>query len=443
MPENAVSRAMLAGLLATLVFAAISAWAKFPFMADDFIFLRNAADPGNPYTLGDLGKFITRAPVYSVVTYAVFKTRIWEHTWALLYVFFFVHAFSLALIVEWFWRELGAGGSRVSRVGLAVLVALLPSNHEVLYWPLCMPYVLGSTFVALGLWARAPFVRGLWFLASFAVLETFVLATLALVLAPAVLLSARAAGPLETVTRTVRASWPVIATWAAALAVFFALRKLLAPVYGAWVYELTLEPSHFLRQSTQIFEMLFVTHFYRINWVSTFLELGAVALALRWLARGRDGEPVVRPRQAAWMPILLFASVANLVILSYYAPRAFYGGYLLRQALVAWILLLLWQTGPARLRRSVIGAIAVAYLAHSFVIFANKNKNARQMSERETRWIEQMKTCEAPCVIEAGNPAAGLKYDWILPEMFWDVYFEWLIHRHAPGKAIQFKTSRE
>lgn len=430
----------LAGLVATHLFFVLSFWLKFPFMADDFIFLRNAANPADPYTLSDLGKFITRAPIYSTITFAIFKSRIWEQTWALMYVFFFIHAFSVALIVQWFLRELAVAAPAKTVVAISALVALLPSNHEVLYWPLCTPYVLGGLFVALGLWARSAVARTFWFFAAFAVLEAFVLASLALAFAPTLLSSARAPGPLRALIAAVRSTSGRLAAWVAALTAFFIMRKTLTPVYGVWTYELALNPAHFGKQAYQILEMLFVTHFYRINWASTLLELGALAFIVTRLLRQRPRA--LLPAQAAWLPLLLFASVANLLILSYYAPRAFYGGYLLRQAVVAWLVLLFLQTGATRrARRAAVACIALAYLIHTGVILANKHKNASLMAAREARWEAEMRACQAPCVIEAGNPAEGLKYDWILPEMFWGVYFEWLAYRTVPGKTIEMKAT--
>src|SRR5688572_23361922 len=92
--------AFLMALIGSLIFTVLTIPFHFTLMADDYVFLAAARDSN--FGLQTFGHFVSRFPVWTLVTYMAFKNFVWENTWILMHLFFFLYAWSVAYLVLWF-----------------------------------------------------------------------------------------------------------------------------------------------------------------------------------------------------------------------------------------------------------------------------------------------------------------------------------------------------
>ena len=175
---------LVVGVLATLTFFLLTSSVDFTFLADDW---GHSAAARKPEPLFHLSWFLSRVPVWSIVTWALFRSLVLETTWAPMYLFFFLHAFGLALNAGWLRSHAQRAEPDSPRwvfVTAAVILSMSPITYEILYWPTCMAYTLGLLLLGLSLWASGATLRGLSLALSFLTHETFVLPALCLLAAP-------------------------------------------------------------------------------------------------------------------------------------------------------------------------------------------------------------------------------------------------------------------
>jgi len=341
---------------------------------------------------------------------------------------------AVGLIARWLMRELGSdiALSETNRLFVAVAVAVAafyPNVYEILYWPTCMPIVIGALFFALALFARTvPRVL----LATLACLtyETFLLPFIALLAMPALL-----APCVALRTRVVRL-WRHISSGVAAAALTVGVRLGLALAYGGgYDHRVTLGLKSVVTKLGHTVAQLFVVSFYGasadVPATLAFVTLVVATCVLAWHAR-------------RWQPLvalaLCIASTAVYWVLTYSAPRAIYGSQLVLGGLVVW--LVSEATRVARLPHALSGlavlAVFLAFFVHTLGVFGLKTHNAAVLTAREASLMRKIETCSLPCRIEYGDLRAGLLPDWVLPPEYWPSYLEWLRWRSAPGKVVEF-----
>ena len=424
---------LVAAIAATTVFVALTARVDFPFMADDYNHLA-AAYGADPFT-ERFARWLNRVPVWSLVTWILFDSRVLERTWAPMYLFFFCHAVGLALISRWLHRQLLAvpGDTEVPAQSLlfvssVAVLALYPSTYEILYWPTCMPYTVGTVLLGLGLWANHPTVRAALLALSFLTLETFVLPALVLLVAPVI-----AGGPREE-TRT---EWaPPVGVWAAALATTFAVRWAASLSLGTYHHVTSFEPRHMVDKMADAFKELFHVRFFAAdtNEIATAAQFGFLIVAV-WLAWKR-----VR-WNSIWLLVLCFVSTAAYWVLEYSAPRAIYGSQVLFLAVFVWLVQCAAREVWAR--RLVVGGLAVAFAGYLYQlssIYGIKSHNAEVLRGREAELVVMIRSCGSPCLIEFRPLDEGLQPDWVLPPDYWAPYLAYMKVKYGPEKEITFEA---
>ena len=427
---------LVAVLAATAVFGALTARVDFPFMADDYNHL--AAAHGADCFTERFARWLNRVPVWSLVTWILFDSRVLERTWAPMYLFFLCHAVGLALISRWLHRQL-LGVARETKapaqsllfVCSVAVLSVYPSTYEILYWPSCMPYTVGAVLLGFGLWANHPAVRTALLALSFLTLETFVLPALVLLMAPVIAADPREESPRE---------WaPPVGVWAMALATTFAVRWVASLSLGAYHHVTNLDPQYVMGRMGEAFKELFHVRFFAAdtNEIATAAQFGflIVAVCLAWQ----------RVRwNSVWLLVLCFVSTAAYWVLGYAAPRAIYGSQVLFLAVFVWLVLSTAREVWAR--RLVMGGLAVAFAGYLYqlsFIYGIKSHNAEVLLGREAELAVRIRSCGSPCLIEFRPLHEGLETDWVLPPDYWVPYLAYMKVKYGPEKKITFQTREQ
>jgi len=91
---------LIAASVATCIFIVLTASAEFTLMADDYDYLGGAYDPDTFYR-DHLGRSMSRVPIWTLVAWGIFGSRVIETSWVPMYAFFFLHALGISLIAAW------------------------------------------------------------------------------------------------------------------------------------------------------------------------------------------------------------------------------------------------------------------------------------------------------------------------------------------------------
>lgn len=431
---------IVAALAATSIFAVLTFRVDFTFLADDYDHLASVHSLDNLFS-DRFADWLNRVPVWSVLAWALFGSQVLEFTWTPMYLFYFCHALGIALIARWLESQLpdsGLGGTRSSRgllyISAVAVLALYPNTYEILFWPTCMPYTVGSLLLGLGLAARQRPARAVLLALTFLTYEAFVLPALALYLAPGLAdLSRNSSQRRATLRRMVRQ----LVVWASALGLTLLVRWVTALSFGPFAHKTRFAAEHVSAKATLALKELFQLEFFAagVHEPATTAQymLLAVALSLSW-------------RSLRWSGLMLltlcFLSTGLYWILEYDAIRAIYGSQVL---LLAIVVVLAARTGPSRLAQaSVIVALGLAfagYVHQSLFIYGVKSHNAQVLRASEARFADSIRACASPCFIESGPLDEGLRPDWVLHPDYWNPYLEYVKAKYGPEKQITFRVA--
>ena len=435
-----------AGVLALLIYLVLTAFIDFTFSTDDWAHLASAQTLDNAsqnnfnqwFGQGSsLKGYLSRVPVWALITWALFSSHILEFTWAPMYLFFIAHAGAVLLTSKWLSNLLAqkftTGSPHTGTLVLAATVVVLhPNYYGILYWPTCMGYTVGGLFMALALWSKFNW-RTLFLLLAFLTYETFFLPALCLLVLPA-LLSA-----LE------RKSWRTLiqkhhlhdfAPWLLAAPTALLIRALAASEVGAFTHPTNLNLRHIGRQVNVAFNELFKIRFspaVDTNVIASALQLSILILTLAILWKAFRWRPVL-------LVVLTFASSAIYWILQYSAMRALYGPQILFAALLFSLVVMADRMQPRYHMLFIIflGVLGCAYLQQTVKILNIRHFNASVLAAQETQLVQQMRACPAECEIEHGALDRGLRRDWVLHKDYWGHYLEFMAAKYAPNKTIRF-----
>jgi hypothetical protein len=435
--RKALLTALLSALLATAIFGLLTAPAEFTFMADDFGYLAGAYELETLYS-DRLLRFLPRVPVWSFVAWALFASQVLETTWVPIYLFFFLQALGIALLMGWFLRtlpgvETAPPATRALTVAAGAVVGLSPITYEIVYWPTCMAYALGALLMALAAWANTPVWRWVLLLLSFLLYESFILPALAMLCLRGLVDYANGRRPSWS-----NLPWPRVGVWFAALVATLLVRSLAAVFVGPYHHKTLFSLFHIAWKWVVSFKELFLVPFYGsgtnlvVSLVQWFVILVAIGLAWKRLSR-----------TALCLFAACFLSTAVYWVLEYPAIRAVYGSQIVFLAALGW--LILQPAAEFGKRKLVAGALVfllVGYVQQSLFIMRIKTDNARIMAASEAGLARRIARCESPCLIHHGNLNQGLEDDWVLPPDYWRRYFEYLSVKHGRGKQIRFQQVR-
>lgn len=419
-----------------LIFVVFKSLFDFTFLADDYQFLAEALAPGG-ISLARFGHYWARIPVWSLLTWSLFSSHVFESGWWFMHIVFGLHVVSFSLLTIYLLGETGElRGNRILILLLATF-ALFPNFYEVLYWPTDMAYVAGSLFLAIALLSKTPFLRLLLISLSFLVSEMFLLSALCFLLFPVLIKKIK----FDSLLRDMRSNHNDIlrplSLWLASVALFFVIRKILSYWFGSYHHGVSLNPLHLAGHVRDALGILLSLHFYTVFWPETLVYLGTLFFLIILSLRKKSFSM----SEIAWMTLMIVGSTAIYWPLAYSASRALYGAGCFFCAVCVWgISRIASQDSSARRAAAVASIVLIScFLVHTFRVFSIKDHNFKLLSQNEKQLADEMQVCLEPCSIEIKDPTNGFKRDWVLHRDYWPGYANWLKAKHAPKKAISFK----
>ena len=396
-------------------------------MADDYLHLLAVHRLAEPLT-GHFAAWFSRVPVWAVASWALFTSQWLEQSWSAVHLAFACHATGLVLMVAALLRALPVPTELgVLRPLLASMVACLYSNtYEILFWPTCMAYTLGSLALGLGAYARRRGTQALAFTVAGLTYETFILPALAWALLPAL---------AATGSRRWALARRGAATWGAALVAVLAARAAGAWGQAPFVHLTDFAPGHVAVHLSAALAQLVRLRHYRMH-----TALGPSLALVATLALGVQGLRGVRRQQALALLAAAAGSTALAWVLAYEAIRSVYGAQLLLCATLAWLLCHGLAASGWRLMATMVLAVVLAagYAAHHAELIEIKVRNAARLVALEADWATRMRACTGPCTLRYDNLGAGLEPDWVLPPSDAPRFLAWVQHKHAVKQVLNF-----
>jgi hypothetical protein len=389
--------------LATLVFALLTVWTHYPFLVDDYRYLWKARLPGfSPLTFDYL---LVQRPLSALLDYLTFASGVLENGKWLVWVYYFLHSLGVLLIFQYVLNEKIASRTFVI---IGTIICLFPGWYEVTLLPLDLPYGLGVLFLGLALWAECAWVQTLLYTLCFFTFESYFMPALAL-----------------AALRRFRKPAPLLI----AIAIYFLTQRLLIarlgiqPKYGPSL-------ANAAAMAKMYFELLYFQSFYKVSWISTAVELGALAWASIELVRK---DPGWRQRLAILI-LLPCVAAAHTLVMSYYAPRAIHGALVLRAVCAGVILAAFARTCPLKWAPAFL--VLLAYLGQHGVIVHNRIHNREVMDAKQAEIENELRTCTSPCRISLQGVENELVWDWYMVPGFHAPFVYWIKERMGIQKDV-------
>lgn len=413
-------------MIAVAFFAVAVDGSTFTFMADDYIHLAKSYSTSSLFS-DYFAAWLGRVPVWAATAYVLFESHVFERSWWPMHLFFATHALGMALVSAYLLRELrGEGEGRVPTawvVAATAVFCLYPNDHEILYWPTCMPYTLGALFLGMAVWLSAPAARAIFLCLAGLTYETFLLPGLALLIIPPLAMGGKQS-----------AAWrgPAL-VWVGALAMVLGVRYVGGAWFGTFHHSTDFALDHIAHQMLSAAALLFRSKHYHMH-----THLAATAACAVWplLILWRGGT---RTKAAVLLVLGCFASTAVYWVLGYSAARAVYGSQVFLSATLVWIACQVWTLGKHAAWALVILMVltALGFVDQQRELWQIKTDNAAVLAQRERMWHQTLRDCPEPCVLDYGNLEDGLRPDWVLPGSFGTAYVEWLRLKYAPARRVE------
>ncbi len=411
------------------------------FLADDYVYLADAVSPSG-IGLERFGSYWTRVPVLVAMIWAIFKSKIFEVTWAPMIFFFMAYAWAFVLFVRYVFHACGEKYSDTSHprwlswsmVLLLGAYILYPTFYEVLYWPTDMGYAVGALFLAGALTiGRLPRKIALMTL-SFLVSEMFILPAFFFLVFPVGYkwikqeLSDESADKRSEIVKAGM-------LWVPALILFFGVRLFFRIWFPSYTYGLSLNLSHIGSQMIDSFFVLASLHFYRVFWVQTvvywLILITLIVVGVRRQTLYRGGW--------IWFAACIIFSASIYWVIDYSARRALFGANLFVNALFVWLFAKILISWKQKAGLFLMGLLVMAFMTHLLLIFSVKDGNVDVLNLKEADLVQQMTACKDPCIITVSDLDHGFDRDWVLPRDYWTSYLNWVKGKYFPDKAITFQ----
>ncbi len=398
---------------ATLVFVLATAAVQFPTLADDHWWRwLSALKPGFPITEPYM---FSRMPVLTALSTWATRYELWLR-WPQLFLgfFFALHALAFGLLFE---RLLGKKVWPYAAL-VGVVFALQPNNYEIHFWHLLSLHAVGALSIALAFRMRSPWAALVFGTLGLLTYDSFFF----LLPGFAVLLGLR-----ERANFQLRRYW-----WIGAALLLGAATKF---ILGRWLGYLQVVPFDLdlwkvLDHTKVVFRTLWLMHFYKPSWPLTLVAWSGVAWAV-FLAKDRFGLK----RLLLWLVAPTIIALP-LALNAYEAPRAYYGPQILQALMLAVLFLSAFQE-KACSATAALALVALAFVLQGVLILSLKQSNYNALEAIEAKAVESMQACVEPCALVLPPPTEGLQRDWILPEMFWDEFYERIRLERFPNKKIE------
>lgn len=426
-------RSLLPAALATVLFGLCTFWTHYPFLVDDYVFVWKSYLPN--FNLLVFDNLLVQRPLASLQSYLWFKFHIFERSKVLFYVYYFFHALGVIGIFHWLISCLGS--DRLKRdlfnpgiIAIATVIALYPSWFELTLMALDLPFSFGVFLLALALHSKKGWIRAVLLLLCFESLEAYLFPALGLLLLPEL-----AKYPKTDKKGLFVRCCRVSISWMIAVFAFFIIQSILNKVIHHRNYSMSFNLSQMISSAGVFLNLLCIQQFYKVNWVSTFLEWVTICSVCVVLIH----KNFTNLRLIIFSIALpLFGAIHSLLLNSYYAPRAIHGAMVLRVAFIGLLLAEYFVSVRTRLLKiAPVVLIGLAYLGHQALITYSRGINAR-IIEKKILFIEnEIKTCVSPCIIHAEHLGDDLRWDWIMHPIYHEVVVKWIMLRNKIDKKVE------
>lgn len=384
--------------LATLLFALCKHGAHFSMLADDFVYAAQVVS--NQFHLGSFA-FFPRRPLSTLLSYFLYASRAPEFSQVQFYIAFFANAFALSTIVSYLRKP-----TAPTHFAIITVFCLYPSFHEVLFMNLTLSWALGAVYWALSLRTHNRFLQILGVACTAMSLETYIVPMLALPF-------------LRGEKREIRSRTVTTLT---GLAIYFVIKSTFGFFFEDISYALSFDPALIWEQIQNVFQFTWLIHFYKTYWFASALQLIAFALIAH---QGRCNRALLA---------LPFLTTLPMWLVAYYAPRSVHGSVLLNLALFASAALTLTSE---KLQRTIIVLLLISYGSQLVVIANIKENNSHALKAHEIAIVERLKSCPSPCKIPLSDINTGFRGDWIMPELAYQAFIEWVARSHGFTQTLR------
>lgn len=423
-------------LIATLFFGAGLVLYHVPFVAEDYNFLAVALKDPHRSPVGIYS--FARIPVATFFQAVFFGSGVWEHCQNGMYLAFFaVHALAFTLLFRRLIESAGLSDDKTPPVAyafplVAAVFAWYPNNYEIHFWALLALQAIGVLFIALSYRMRRPAATIAFTVTAFLMYETYIFlfvgfGTLLLLVGwGAQRLSNREMmiGLLKLAGRTLVA----ITLWFIIRKAGIALTGHIHPVPPEQAF------SSILSNTKSVFRSLWLLHFYKANWALSAVQFAIIIALAAWLF---IKCPLPRARLALLIALPTVAALP-LSLLTYSAPRAYYGPNLLQASMLAFLTYIMaikarrfWWVFPS--------FFFVVFAIQWTIILRLKDTNYQNLQKNEAPILAEMASCKEPCTLVLPSPDKGYDSDYVMPTFAWEPYYQRLRLLHFPKKAIEIK----
>lgn len=401
---KAIARApnLTIAAFATLLFALFKHGAHFSMIADDFIYAAQAASNRLHLTSFD---FFPRRPLSTLLSYFLYASHAPESSQIQFYIAFFTHAFALSAIISYLRKP-----TSLIHFAIVTVFCLYPSFHEVLFMNLTLSWSLGALYWALSLRTHSKVLQAFGTACAAASLETYIAPMLALPFLQSDKQERRSRSRSRSITTL------------AGLAIYFAVKSAFGLFFAHTSYALSFDPARIWDQVQNIFQFTWLIHFYKTYWFASALQLIAFALIAAYSRLNRA------------LLIVPFLTTLPMWLVAYYAPRSVHGSVLLNLALLASFALSL---SSRKVQHTVVALLLISYGSQLVAIAKIKENNSRALKAHELAIVERLKSCPSPCGIPLSDINTGFHGDWIMPELAYEPFIEWVARSHGFTQTLK------
>jgi len=416
---------MVAALLSFSSLFLISIFFHFTFCADDYAYLARVYS-SEGLTFSSFGPFIYRVPLWSFFTWGIFHIAQFVPIHALIYLTILIFCIAFAMLAFYVYNHLIGKPVPLETLGWIItttVFALFPNYYEILYWPTCMTYIPGMMFMALAFRCRRSCVIVFFLMSSFLTSEMYILPALAYTLLSALVKK------FSLKALLIRSRF-----WIAAIFFTLGIKGLIfLTLRFQYRYDLRFEPFYLFNQIKTALIRTWTIHFYKTNYLLSFIYLAALILVFYVLYR----KNILSSR---FFRVLL--GTAFLVTAIYW----FYGHQAIRslfaaQVYIVTILVFVFIKLDVK-TKIFLPILFIVFIAQNLYVYSIKDKNYHILKKRTAELISQIEQAKDPCVLEIEQLNAGLKRDWVLPSDYWEFYLQWLNGKYFPNKLITFKIKK-
>lgn len=474
-----MNNSLLIAGTSTLLFWLLTFKTGYPYLVEDYLITWKSYLPS--FSLHDFLFLFAQRPLPSFINYLFYKFHIFEKTKLPFFFYFFLHSLGVIWIFRYFlyrftfpskhsakssspvgqyyfqnWstRTKGQDGPTAGRVGhgcpsnsgnniapldcsrslfwITITLCLYPCWFEINLMALNLPYGLGTSFLALLLFQKNNYLRFFLLLLSFTCLETYILPALALLLLDSYFEHPHSQEHNSEKHKTWKAYGVNTALWGLALLTYLALEKGLSFYFTPPTYKFGLTLQNILSQMALYTQLLWFQSFYKVNWISTILELSVVFGISAYLLKNKKSRLLI---------FLLFTvplfSTAHSFLMVYYAPRAIHGAMVLKAVLIGVLLVEFLYTYPKKyLPQLAVLALFSAYVGHYGIVVSHRSYNHALMNTREAQITQELLQCQSPCTIDARHLSSDLKGDWYINYSFRDAFVMCIKERNGIKKEV-------